>query len=113
MIDLREHKDLIRELVAKESEKDPNWKWSVKSIGKTVAHIRWGYLEYLDEKATFSITTESYDDCLGDTVTWRHPTGEMLSFASIGETYYGVTTTIESAITSAVKGIASYAHSRY
>ena len=50
MIDLRNYKDLIRELVAKENEKDKNWRWSVKSITKTRVRIRWGYLDYLEEK---------------------------------------------------------------
>ena len=27
MIDLRNYKDLIRELVAKENDKDKNWRW--------------------------------------------------------------------------------------
>ena len=46
MIDLRNYKDYIRELVAKENEKDKNWRWSVKSIGKSRVRIRWGYLDY-------------------------------------------------------------------
>lgn len=50
MIDLRNYADLIRQLVADENEKDPNWKWSVKSIGKDKVRIRWGYLDYLEEK---------------------------------------------------------------
>lgn len=50
MIDLRNYADLIRQLVKKEDEKDPNWKWSVKSIGKNKVRIRWGYLDFLGEK---------------------------------------------------------------
>ncbi|MCX4307634.1 MAG: hypothetical protein OSJ69_17725 [Acetatifactor sp.] len=50
MIDLRNYKDYIRELVAEENRKDKNWRWSVKSIGKNRIRIRWGYLDYLEEE---------------------------------------------------------------
>jgi len=112
-IDLRKYKNLIKGLVSIENDKDPNWKWFVKDISKTRALIHWGYLYSLDEKETCFIVTAESDDCLGDTIVWRHPSGEMLSFAVIGETYYGVTTTIESALENAIKSIAYYAHSRY
>ena len=39
MFDLREHKDLIRRLVSEANQNDPNWKWSVNSIGKEKARI--------------------------------------------------------------------------
>ena len=51
MIDLRNYKDYIRELVAEENRKDENWSWSVKSIGKSLVRIRWGYLDYLEEES--------------------------------------------------------------
>lgn len=113
MIDLREYGDLIKKCVAAENAKDANWKWLVKSIGKKVVRIRWGYLEYLGEKETFSITTESFDDCLGDTVTWRHPSGDMISFATIGNRPGDNAESFEKAIEMAMRGIAGYAHSRY
>ena len=40
MIDLRNYKDYIRELVAEQDKKDTNWCWSVKSIGKSLVRIR-------------------------------------------------------------------------
>ena len=43
MFDLREHKDLIRRLVSEANQNDPNWKWSVNSIGKEKARIFWEY----------------------------------------------------------------------
>lgn len=55
MFDLREHKDLIRQLVSEASQKDPNWKWSVNSIGKEKARIFWEYLEYCGESEPFFI----------------------------------------------------------
>lgn len=112
MIDLREYKDLIKECVSTENAEDENWKWSVKSIGKTVVHIRWGYLDYLEEKETFSITSETYGD-LDDTIIWRHPHGDMISFASIGNRPGDNAANVTEAIKMAIKGIAGYAHSRY
>lgn len=46
MFDLREHKDLIHSVVAEVNENDADWKWSVKSVGKTKTRIFWSYLEY-------------------------------------------------------------------
>ena len=36
MFDLREHKGLIRRLVSEANQNDPNWKWSIKAINKTI-----------------------------------------------------------------------------
>lgn len=55
MFDLREHKDLIRRLVSEANQNDPNWKWSVNSIGKEKARIFWEYLEYCGEPEPFFI----------------------------------------------------------
>lgn len=37
MYDLREHKELISQLVSEANQNDENWRWSVKSVGKTKA----------------------------------------------------------------------------
>lgn len=118
MIDLREYKDLIRKLVAEENEKDQNWKWSVKSIGKSKVLIQWGYLDYLEEPAPkncFSITANEYpDDKFSENdISYRHPTGEMLSFVSFGNESWNTARTPQEAIEQAIKSIAYYAHSRY
>lgn len=55
MFDLREHKNLIRQLVAEANQNDPNWKWSVNSIGKEKARIFWEYLEYCGEPEPFFV----------------------------------------------------------
>ena len=34
MYDLREHKELISQLVSEANQNDENWRWSVKSVGK-------------------------------------------------------------------------------
>lgn len=46
MYDLREHKELISQLVSEANQNDENWRWSVKSVGKEKARIFWEYLEY-------------------------------------------------------------------
>ena len=79
MFDLREHKDLIHSLVAEANKNDPNWKWSIKAINKTEAHIFWSYLEYEDQKPCFTIElVEDDDGCLiyakdehGDTINFE------------------------------------------
>ena len=50
MIDIREYKGLIRAAVKSESDRDANWKWKVKSVGKKAARFGWGYLDWLGEK---------------------------------------------------------------
>lgn len=63
MFDLREYKELIRDLVSKEDENGLAWKWSVKSVGKTKARIFWAYLEYMGEKEPyFTIKVEDNGD---------------------------------------------------
>lgn len=37
MYDLREHKELISQLVSEANQNDENWRWSVKSVGKEKA----------------------------------------------------------------------------
>lgn len=79
MFDLREHKGLIRRLVSEANQNDPNWKWSIKAINKTEAHIFWSYLEYEDQKPCFTIElVEDDDGCLiyandehGDTLNFE------------------------------------------
>ena len=34
MYDLREHKELISQLVSEANQNYENWRWSVKSVGK-------------------------------------------------------------------------------
>ncbi len=36
MYDLREHKELISQLVSEANQNDENWRWSVKSVGKEI-----------------------------------------------------------------------------
>lgn len=115
MIDLRNYKDYIRELVAKENEKDANWRWSVKSISKSRVRIRWGYLDYLEEKNNcFLLTT---DEGAGDWLWAKGPDGELLECYLVVEgkpnPRIGAEQNIKSGLKDAIWEIAYTAHSRY
>ena len=54
-MDLRLCNDLIHSLVAETNKSDTNWKWSVKSVGKTKARIFWSYLEYCGQPEPYFV----------------------------------------------------------
>ena len=62
MYDLREHKELISQLVSEANQNDENWRWSVKSVGKEKARIFWEYLEYCGQKELHSFPTRRSSD---------------------------------------------------
>ena len=110
MIDLRNYKDLIRELVAKENDKDKNWRWSVKSISKNRVRIRWGYLDYLEEKENcFQIELDSSMESM-EWLHARRPDGEMIECYLVVEgkpnPQVGAEQTIQSGLRDAVWEIA-------
>ncbi|GHV34227.1 hypothetical protein FACS1894187_04350 [Synergistales bacterium] len=111
MIDLREYADIIKAAVAIEDDRDLNWKWGARNIGKSVVHIRWVYLDYLGEKCDFIIIS-STEDLLGDCLTARDTSGEMITFAVVDERF-GDVKTAEQGIERMVHAIANYAQSRY
>lgn len=120
MIDLRNYADLIRQLVKEEDKKDRNWKWSVKSIGKTKVQICWGYLDYLKEKENcFRLEMDNDIDGsgVGDWLWARRPHGEIIECYLVVEgtpnPNLGAEQTIQSGIKQAIEEIAYYAHSRY
>lgn len=112
-MDLREHADLIKAKVAEKNGKDPNWKWSVKSIGKTVAHIRWGYLDYLEEKKNSFILKAEGSDSL-ECLYAMTPHEEVIEAYIVSEVKkIGADTFPKDAVALAIDEIAYYAHSRY
>jgi hypothetical protein len=116
MIDLRDYKDYIRELVAKENEKDPNWKWSVKSIGKNLVRIRWGYLDYLEEKENcFLLELDS--SIAGDWIHARKPQRELIECYLVVEgtpnPHLGAEQNIRIGLRNAIWEIAYVAHNYY
>jgi len=113
MIDFRNHKDLIRKTVSEISEADKNWNWSAKYIGKTKVNIRWGYLDYLEEKENcFHITGETLEDN-SLLLTLRRPEGGSFDVVIVGNNIADHARTIEDGIKQAVKAIAAYAHYTY
>ena len=117
MIDLRNYADLIRQLVKEEDRKDPNWKWSVKSISKNKVRIRWGYLDYLEEKENCFII--DLDSSIPD-MEWLHarkPDGDIIECYMVVEgkpnPQVGAEQTIPSGLRDAIWEIAYIAHSRY
>ena len=117
MIDLRNYKDLIRELVAKENDKDKNWRWSVKSISKNRVRIRWGYLDYLEEKENcFLIELDSSIESM-EWLHARRPDGEIIECYLVVEgkpnPQVGAEQTIQSGLRDAIWESAYTAHSCY
>lgn len=120
MIDLRKYKDLIQEAVAKVDKKDTNWKWSIKYIGKTKVHIRWGYLDYMEEKNNcffLVMENEPKGSGAGDWLWARSPNGGIIECYLVVDGKpsgkIGAEMNIKSAIRSAIDEIAYTAHSRY
>lgn len=112
MYDLREHKELISQLVSEANQNDENWRWSVKSVGKEKARIFWEYLEYEGHKPCFTIElVEDDDGCLiyakdehGDTLNF-----EMVECVGLPR----LNTPIDEAITMMVHAIRNTAHACY
>lgn len=116
MLDLRKYNAQIREHVTAENEKDENWKWSVKSIGKSLVRIRWEYLDYMEEKENCFLLALETDDS-GSWLYARQPHGELIDCYSIveGEPNRRMVAemTIAEGIRAAIEEIAYYAHNYY
>jgi len=117
MIDLQNYKDYICGLVAKENEKDTNWRWSVKSISKSRIRIRWGYLDYLEEKENCFII--DLDSSMPD-MEWLHarrPDGDIIECYMVVEgrlnPQVGAEQNIKSGLRDAIGEIAYIAHHCY
>lgn len=116
MIDFRDYKDLIREKVAKINERDTNWKWSVKSISSKKVSIRWGYLDYLEEKNNCFFMTLDLDGEAGNWIWAKCPDGDHIECYMVAEQpnpRIGAEISVKGGILSALEEIAYYAHSRY
>lgn len=116
MLDLREHTELIHQLVAEENARDKNWTWSVESITKNDIKIRWGYLDFLAEQNNcFHLIAES-DSESGDWLWARTPKLNIIECFMVAEKpnpRIGAEQTVQSGIRDAIREIAYYAHSRY
>lgn len=116
MVDFRNYKDLIRAEVAAMNDRDKNWKWSVKSISQKKVSIRWGYLDYLEEKQNcFILKLEHF---AGDVIWACLPNGLEIydccyMVAEKPNPRIGAEMKVESGIRCALDAIEHYAHSRY
>ena len=112
MTDLRGYKEVIRESVARERRCDQNWSWKVHSVGKEVAKIAWGYLDYLQEKDSYFEVRLSEDEEIGCVVTGVAPNGyKVILF--IGDKPWDDFKSWEEGIACAIHSVALYAHSVY
>ena len=114
MIDFREYKDLIRELVKKADEEDPNWKWSVTSIGKKCVRINWSYLDWGEKRYPFELCGGLDKETVqeGTTVIAIEPHGAR-GYILIGPKHWDDVKNVEEAIKMAIRWMGNYAHSRY
>lgn len=121
MIDLRNYEDMIRKLVKEADKKDPNWKWSVKYIGKEKVRIRWGYLDYLEEKENcffLTMDNDKTEEGAGDWLWAMLPDGKshiecFLVVEGKPNPQVGAEQNIRDGIKWAIWEITHYAHSRY
>ena len=113
MYDLREHKELISQLVSEANQNDENWRWSVKSVGKEKARIFWEYLEYCGQKEPyFSIVLENTGD--GCWITAKNEHGETMNSEIVEDKELPyLNTPLAEAITLMVHAIRNTAHACY
>ena len=113
MYDLREHKELISQLVSEANQNDENWRWSVKSVGKEKARIFWEYLEYCGQKEPyFSIVLENTGD--GYLIYAKDEHGDTLNFEIVECVGLPrLNTPIDEAIEKMVRCIVNTAHACY
>lgn len=114
MIDFREYKDLIRELVKKEDKADENWKWSVTSIGKKSVKINWSYLDWGQKRYPFEICGGLDPETVEEahTVIGIIPNGHK-EYIFVGDKSWDDARTVADAIRIVIRSMAGYAHSRY
>ena len=116
MVDLREYTELIHQLVAEEEARDKNWAWSVASITERHVKIRWGYLDYLEERNNCFHLLAEIDSISGDWIWVRTPNVNIIECFMVAEKpnpRIGAQQTIKGGIRDAIREIAHYAHSRY
>lgn len=103
MYDLREHKELISQLVSEANQNDENWRWSVKSVG----------LEYCGQKEPyFSIVLENTGD--GCWITAKNEHGETMNSEIVEDKELPyLNTPLAEAITMMVHAIRNTAHACY
>ena len=111
---LKKYEDLIRNTVNKMNEDDPNWDWSIESFDDYKVLIRWGYLDYLEEKDNCFIIRLIKGDDEGELfMTSRTPQDEMIDGYFPSDEDHSWSDKWESAVKSALDDIAYVAHNKY
>lgn len=125
MIDLNKYSDIIHKAVRAIDEKDCNWKWSVRSIGKHHIKIHWGYLGYLDDKSDCFIVRlhpghiNNFDEPVCQVLSGRNPDETEFCFDIVTERdvdpddFLCVETKIDEALPRLIKKVAEHAHYCY
>ena len=114
MIDFREFEGAIREEVKRLDREDPNYHWSVTSIGKAKVRINWSYLDWGKERYPWEMTggfdPETVEE--GKVVVWVGPSGGR-GYLFVGPNHWDDAKTAEDAVRFAVRGMGGYARRHY
>lgn len=125
MIDLKKYSKVIREAVKEENDRDKNWRWSVKSIGKNLVRIRWEYLSEVNGKndsfliRLYPETVNNFEYPVSQVLSARHPDESEIVFDFVTEgepdpnDILNVDTNIETALKRMIHRIAVLAHNCY
>lgn len=119
MIDLRNYKQLLKELVAAENKSDKNWKWKLKSVSQKKALIWWEYLNYCGSENECFVLTLDMDE--GEEEGWifaHDPDNEIIDCHMVTEIWpsakrIGALCEMKSGLKFAFEDITYHAHSRY
>lgn len=119
MNDLRLYKGVVLDAIEELREEDETWGWSLKGITKSRVVIRWGYLDYIEQKGNFEITLDVDGDdvrLLGNMNNehdWSEDEDHDQLFCWIGRKHWHDARTIDEGLRSLIHFIGFLAHSRY
>lgn len=122
MADLKNYKNIIKEIVKKVDEEDDGWKWKVKNIDKHQVEIYWEYLgECNGEKDSFIVTLQhdrivDFKEPNYQILVGRNPDGSRIHGELVTEgepDRYGIEIKVEDGLKNVIRSIAAYAHHCY
>ena len=112
-MDLRTMRDAVMTGVATVNTKDALWDWHLSGLKKDGISIRWGYLDYIGQKADFRIT---YHKVLDDEWLAGDMGNDFIDdspIVTIGSARWDDAKTVADGIVIMIRQIARIAHSRY
>lgn len=114
MIDFREYKDVIRSAVKSADERDENWKWRVEAVNKGEVRIGWGYMSYLGESGSFSVSEvpdgDGYDEIF---IVGKAPNDAFEVCVIVGDDRWSDARSVADGIEVAIRRMAAEAGRRY